>query len=164
MIIYQRRFTIFKGTDVRVTCLAKTAMSSLKESDEHTSPPATPGSRGVHVASSHFSNTRASRGNRGWLREQPKPSFHTHSARLQLLKHRSTRSCEAVVLCGKKTFEFTKKERTKKNVIKRLNDKLSGFTFDASLSCKVKKGYKCNLNQSARASETNNNKKPQTTR
>lgn len=30
-------------------------MSSLKLSDEHTSPPATPGSRGVHVASSHFS-------------------------------------------------------------------------------------------------------------
>lgn len=53
-----------------VTCLAKTAMSSLKESEEHTSPPATPGSRGVHVASSHFSKTRASRGNRGWLQRQ----------------------------------------------------------------------------------------------
>lgn len=52
-------------TDVRVTCLAKTAMSSLKESEEHTSPPATPGSRGVHVASSHFSKTKASRGKRG---------------------------------------------------------------------------------------------------
>ncbi len=53
-----------------VTCLAKTAMSSLKESEEHTSPPATPGSRGVHVASSHFSKTRASRGKRGWLQRQ----------------------------------------------------------------------------------------------
>lgn len=53
-----------------VTCLAKTAMSSLKESEEHTSPPATPGSRGVHVASSHFSKTRASRGKRGWLQKQ----------------------------------------------------------------------------------------------
>ena len=50
------------------TCLANTAMSSLKESEEHTSPPAAPGSRGVHVASSHFSNTSASSGKSGWLR------------------------------------------------------------------------------------------------
>lgn len=49
------------------TCLAKTAMSSLKESEEQTSPPATPGSRGVQVASSHFSKTRAKRGNNGCL-------------------------------------------------------------------------------------------------
>lgn len=49
------------------TCLAKTAMSSLKESEEQTSPPATPGSRGVQVASSHFSKTSASRGNSGCL-------------------------------------------------------------------------------------------------
>ncbi|TSM77350.1 hypothetical protein Baya_6100 [Bagarius yarrelli] len=40
-------------------------MSSLKESEEQTSPPATPGSLGVHVASSHFSNTSASRGKSG---------------------------------------------------------------------------------------------------
>ena len=52
------------------TCLANTAMSSLKESEEHTSPPAAPGSRGVHVASSHFSNTSASSGKSGWLREE----------------------------------------------------------------------------------------------
>lgn len=52
---------------VALTCLLKTATSSLKESDEHTSPPATPGSRGVHVASSHFSNINASSGNSGCL-------------------------------------------------------------------------------------------------
>lgn len=50
-----------------LTCLLKTATSSLKESDEHTSPPATPGSRGVQVASSHFSNINASSGNSGCL-------------------------------------------------------------------------------------------------
>ena len=49
------------------TCLLNTAISSLKDSDEHTSPPATPGSRGVHVASSHFSNIRANNGNNGCL-------------------------------------------------------------------------------------------------
>jgi hypothetical protein len=48
-----------------LTCLLKTATSSLNESDEHTSPPATPGSRGVHVASSHFSNINANSGNSG---------------------------------------------------------------------------------------------------
>lgn len=47
-------------------------MSSLKLSDEHTSPPATPGSRGVQVASSHFSNMSASSGNRGCLQKHPK--------------------------------------------------------------------------------------------
>lgn len=52
-----------------MTCLAKTAISSLKESEEQTSPPATPGSLGVHVANSHFSNTSASSGNKGWLQE-----------------------------------------------------------------------------------------------
>ena len=43
-------------------------MSSLNDSDEQTSPPATEGSLGVHVASSHFSKIRANRGNRGWLK------------------------------------------------------------------------------------------------
>ena len=57
------------------TCLAKAAMSSLKESEEHTSPPGgapTPApapSRGEHVASSHFSKTRASSGKSGCLGE-----------------------------------------------------------------------------------------------
>lgn len=51
------------------TCLLKTAMSSLKDSEEHTSPPATPGSRGVHVASSHFSNMSANNGNNGCLQK-----------------------------------------------------------------------------------------------
>jgi hypothetical protein len=50
-----------------LTCLLKTATSSLKESDEHTSPPATPGSRGVQVASSHFSNINANSGKSGCL-------------------------------------------------------------------------------------------------
>lgn len=54
---------------MKLTCLAKTAMSSLKESEEQTSPPATPGSLGVHVANSHFSKTSASSGNKGWLQE-----------------------------------------------------------------------------------------------
>lgn len=49
------------------TCLLKTATSSLNESDEQTSPPATPGSRGVHVANSHFSNINANRGKSGCL-------------------------------------------------------------------------------------------------
>lgn len=59
------------------TCLAKTAMSSLKESEEQTSPPATPGSRGVQVASSHFSKTRANRGNNGCLTGSA-TQRHTH--------------------------------------------------------------------------------------
>lgn len=42
-------------------------MSSLKDSEEHTSPPATPGSRGVQVANSHFSNMSANSGNNGCL-------------------------------------------------------------------------------------------------
>lgn len=45
-------------------------MSSLKDSDEQTSPPATPGSRGVQVANSHFSKISASRGNSGWLKNR----------------------------------------------------------------------------------------------
>lgn len=56
----------------RLTCLLKTAMSSLKDSDEQTSPPWTPGSLGVHVASSHFSNTIANSGNSGWLEMRQK--------------------------------------------------------------------------------------------
>lgn len=59
------------------TCLAKAVMSSLKESEEQTSPargapspaPAPAPSRGEQVASSHFSKTRASSGNRGCLEE-----------------------------------------------------------------------------------------------
>ena len=51
------------------TCFEKTAMSSLNDSELHTSPPATPGSRGVQVASSHFSKIRASRGNKGCLKQ-----------------------------------------------------------------------------------------------
>lgn len=44
------------------------AISSLKDSDEQTSPPWAPGSRGVHVASSHFSNTNANSGKSGCLK------------------------------------------------------------------------------------------------
>lgn len=51
------------------TCLLKTAISSLNDSDEHTSPPAIPGSLGVLVANSHFSNINASRGNSGCLKK-----------------------------------------------------------------------------------------------
>lgn len=60
-------FTVFNP--VLLTCLANTAMSSLKDSEEQTSPPATPGSLGVHVANSHFSKISAKRGNRGCLKE-----------------------------------------------------------------------------------------------
>ena len=51
-----------------LTCFEKTAMSSLNDSDEHTSPPATEGSLGVQVANSHFSNISASKGNNGCLK------------------------------------------------------------------------------------------------
>lgn len=64
------------------TCLAKTAMSSLKESEEQTSPPATPGSRGVQVASSHFSKTSANRGNNGCLTGSA-AQRHTHGDGVQ---------------------------------------------------------------------------------
>ena len=53
-----------------LTCLENTAMSSLKDSEEQTSPPATEGSRGVHVASSHFSKMRAKSGKSGCLQEK----------------------------------------------------------------------------------------------
>ena len=55
----------YKYIGNRQTWLAKTRMSSLNDSDEQTSPPAIPGSRGVHVANSHFSNINASNGNSG---------------------------------------------------------------------------------------------------
>jgi hypothetical protein len=45
-------------------------MSSLNDSDEQTSPPATEGSLGVHVANSHFSKISANRGKRGWLKKK----------------------------------------------------------------------------------------------
>lgn len=60
LIYIKKKQTIF-------TCLLKTAISSLNDSDEHTSPPAIPGSLGVLVANSHFSNINASRGNSGCL-------------------------------------------------------------------------------------------------
>lgn len=63
----------------KLTCLANTAMSSLKESEEQTSPPATPGSLGVHVANSHFSKTSASSGNKGWLQEGGNTAWVTSS-------------------------------------------------------------------------------------
>lgn len=66
------------------TCLAKAVMSSLKESEEQTSPargapspaPAPAPSRGEQVASSHFSKTRASSGNRGCLEEAGEDRVH----------------------------------------------------------------------------------------
>lgn len=62
-------FTFFFLTFILLTCLANTAISSLNDSDEQTSPPATPGSRGVQVANSHFSKISAKRGKRGCLQE-----------------------------------------------------------------------------------------------
>ena len=52
-----------------LTCFENTAISSVNDSELHTSPPATPGSRGVHVANSHFSKIRARRGNKGCLKQ-----------------------------------------------------------------------------------------------
>lgn len=63
-------FFILEENKLTKTCLLKTAISSLNDSDEQTSPPATPGSRGVHVASSHFSNISASKGKRGCLKQR----------------------------------------------------------------------------------------------
>ena len=60
-----------------LTCLENTAMSSLKDSDEQTSPPATEGSRGVHVANSHFSKMRAKRGKSGCLKKNLKKIIKT---------------------------------------------------------------------------------------
>jgi len=65
-----------------ITWLAKTRMSSLNDSDEQTSPPAIRGSRGVHVANSHFSKMSANSGNSGCLHDRslqytPSPSGPT---------------------------------------------------------------------------------------
>ncbi len=72
--LWSCRFTLFELWHVDetgfCTCLEKTAMSSLKESEEQTSPPATPLSLGVQVANSHFSKISASRGNNGCLQEE----------------------------------------------------------------------------------------------
>lgn len=68
------------------TCLAKAAMSSLKESEEQTSPPrgvpspAPAPSRGEQVANSHFSKTRASSGKSGCLEEAGEESIHEGKA------------------------------------------------------------------------------------
>lgn len=53
-----------------LTCLLNIAISSLNDSDEHTSPPCTPGSLGVHVANSHFSKISAKSGNSGCLQKR----------------------------------------------------------------------------------------------
>lgn len=60
-------------------------MSSLKDSEEQTSPPATPGSRGVHVASSHFSKIRASRGNNGCLQTKTQINIYDAPSPMLLL-------------------------------------------------------------------------------
>jgi len=59
--------TILPDLNSHNTWFEKTRISSLKDSEEHTSPPAMRGSRGVHVASSHFSKMSARSGNSGWL-------------------------------------------------------------------------------------------------
>lgn len=93
---------IFKKKNT-ITCLAKTAISSLKESEEQTSPPATPGSLGVHVANSHFSNTSASSGNKGWLQEG-KHSLSTSSSSSSSSKARC-KKCPAHIIL---TYLFEK--------------------------------------------------------
>lgn len=63
-------------------------MSSLKESEEQTSPPATALSLGVQVASSHFSKMSASSGNKGCLQEEQRRRRRSDGAptRFLLLK------------------------------------------------------------------------------
>lgn len=69
--LYDSLFMADKGKwlDKILTCLLNTATSSLNESEEQTSPPATPGSRGVHVANSHFSKINANNGKSGCLQK-----------------------------------------------------------------------------------------------
>lgn len=61
--MYNQEIKYFVG----LTCLLNTAISSLNDSDEHTSALAIPGSRGVLVANSHFSNISVNNGNSGCL-------------------------------------------------------------------------------------------------
>lgn len=61
-------------------------MSSLKESEEQTSPPATALSLGVQVASSHFSKMSASSGNKGCLQEEQRRRSDGAPTRFLLLK------------------------------------------------------------------------------
>lgn len=87
------------------TCLAKAAMSSLKDSEEQTSLwLVIPGrwevaeraveSRGEQVASSHFSNTKASSGNSGWLQNQT--HTHTHMCIVSILNINTVSSWHSV--------------------------------------------------------------------
>lgn len=64
--------------------MENTLISSLKDSDEQTSPPATPGSLGVHVANSHFSNISASSGKRGCLKIKAESDQDVPQTRLLL--------------------------------------------------------------------------------
>ena len=73
-------------------------MSSLNDSEEQTSPPATPGSLGVHVANSHFSNIKARRGNNGCLQREQQIS-------VSALKN--IRGVIEVYLCEFKNFSTT---------------------------------------------------------
>ena len=59
-----------KNVKIGLTCFEKTAISSLNDSDEQTSPPMTEGSLGVQVASSHFSKIRANSGKSGCLKKE----------------------------------------------------------------------------------------------
>lgn len=83
-------FFFYCFNPVLLTCLANTAMSSLKDSEEQTSPPATPGSLGVHVANSHFSKISAKRGNRGCLKENTIVT-HTEGKREGKKDHNETK-------------------------------------------------------------------------
>ena len=95
-------------------------MSSLNDSEEHTSPPATPGSRGVQVASSHFSKISASKGNNGCLKNirlllscyaSENYKFKTEIA--TMIKYFNKR---------KKDKFLTKKHHPQKNICPRLLD------------------------------------------
>ena len=70
------KLVLQKNLGPSLTCFEKTAMSSLKDSDEQTSPPMTDGSLGVQVASSHFSKMRANRGNNGCLKKNSSGQYY----------------------------------------------------------------------------------------
>lgn len=96
--------------NLTLTCLENTAMSSLNDSEEQTSPPATPGSRGVQVANSHFSKINASNGNKGCLKSK-------REKKQSLIDYRET-----VSRCGeeKKRLLHAKQVPVKDNHIKEI--------------------------------------------
>ena len=79
-------------------------MSSLKESEEQTSSCASPRCLGEHVASSHFSNTRASRGNRGCLRGKGNEELRSENQIISNLTNKQSTKYLTMVNKHQETF------------------------------------------------------------